>query len=942
MSVYTKLGSTNLRKLAAELKVLLQRKPVVDTHLANTGNPHDVMHSQLSDNGAYTHADIDAHIDFVDIAGRSAEKIDIPVDVLLYNTADDDDPNWINDASASWYNEELNTATRGLTRSFPRLALLVLEASKLTIYDATDPALPMWMVFNTGTYYAMLAVAVTKPATAVAARNGLVYVASGATNGALSIFDFVMDITGIMINGTDRYYPRDIAGRNTAVSTVEPNYWVGYLVNRDVNDIALTIPPDTPIDPVRNMRTPTVAVATDGGVSVIHADGSVYDQTYTIASNTQALRVAFPDDGGLLWVSRDYSTDDGVYVARLKAIPASDDATYPDTHYRVNQFSGESPAAALTLPGATSQITSTINDMARLRDTVAAARVCGLSLIREDLDTPANGAVAHVTSTYNTGWMHGAIKGSWLADTTEETVGVDESTELVTNGTFDTDTTGWTAYNSAILSVDTNRLKITNGGPAYGAAYQTIPTVVGETYIATCDFDAGTNTTGYLFIGTTVYGSQLGQSIGSDKLQVTFVATSTTTYVNVRNHTNTDANYSFYDSISVKRTGNLVQNGDFTYSTAGWTAGQFAIFSVSSGVLRVTNGATDHGYATQQIQCEIGRVYVVSGSVVGSGGGAFASSLSIGSGPENGDIIANNAFTRPVTFVATVANPYITLLVGGNTSGAYKDFDNISVRLADPDRSVNNKGLEVHGQITKAPVATGAELVGYSGFATSNYLEQPYNSDLDFGTGDFHVMGWFKTPATFAGNPTLFRRTSGVGVNQYGWYCDSVGSLHFQNANNHDSGLDLTVGSWHYVAMVRRSGAIQFYVNGVESAVTITDTATKTDTAAKLYIGVAQNITNAAINWSMGLFRIGAGAPTADQIRAFYEDEKALFQPGAKCTLPGSSDTVNCLAYNRWRDTLHVGTEAGKATFEGLLNVDEDASGAVTAIDALGEYEATD
>ena len=34
--------------------------------------------------------------------------------------------------------------------------------------------------------------------------------------------------------------------------------------------------------------------------------------------------------------------------------------------------------------------------------------------------------------------------------------------------------------------------------------------------------------------------------------------------------------------------------------------------------------------------------------------------------------------------------------------------------------------------------------MGYSGFSSSNYLEQPYNSDLDFGTGDFSVMAWVK------------------------------------------------------------------------------------------------------------------------------------------------------------------------------------------------------
>jgi len=89
----------------------------------------------------------------------------------------------------------------------------------------------------------------------------------------------------------------------------------------------------------------------------------------------------------------------------------------------------------------------------------------------------------------------------------------------------------------------------------------------------------------------------------------------------------------------------------------------------------------------------------------------------------------------------------------------------------------------------------------------------------------------------------------------------------------------------------------------------------------------------------IALLRIGAGAPTAEQIRAFYEDERALFSANAKCTLPGSSDVVNALAYNRWRDTLHVGTGAGKATFKGLRIVESDTEGATTVIDALDHDE---
>jgi hypothetical protein len=49
-------------------------------------------------------------------------------------------------------------------------------------------------------------------------------------------------------------------------------------------------------------------------------------------------------------------------------------------------------------------------------------------------------------------------------------------------------------------------------------------------------------------------------------------------------------------------------------------------------------------------------------------------------------------------------------------------IDNISVRLAEEDRSVNGNGLQVFGTVTKNPVATGADLVAYSGFSAVTTL----------------------------------------------------------------------------------------------------------------------------------------------------------------------------------------------------------------------------
>ena len=96
--------------------------------------------------------------------------------------------------------------------------------------------------------------------------------------------------------------------------------------------------------------------------------------------------------------------------------------------------------------------------------------------------------------------------------------------------------------------------------------------------------------------------------------------------------------------------------------------------------------------------------------------------------------------TKIEKFTATSTST--TIEIRPYSSG--QTIDNISVRPAEDDRSVNNNGLQVIGEINKTPVAPGADLVAYSGFSANDYLVQPYNEDLDFGTGDFCVMGWVK------------------------------------------------------------------------------------------------------------------------------------------------------------------------------------------------------
>jgi len=125
--------------------------------------------------------------------------------------------------------------------------------------------------------------------------------------------------------------------------------------------------------------------------------------------------------------------------------------------------------------------------------------------------------------------------------------------ELVTNGTFDTNTTGWTA-NSATLSLNTATLLVSNTTTSEGSAYQTFTTEIGKKYTVRGYCGAGTSTA-FIKVGTTgVKSYDLGY-VGNVSTTMTihsftFIATTTTVYLSLS--ANSGGTYTaYFDNVSV-------------------------------------------------------------------------------------------------------------------------------------------------------------------------------------------------------------------------------------------------------------------------------------------------------------------------------------------------------------------------------------------------------
>jgi trimeric autotransporter adhesin len=711
----------------------------------------------------------------LELAGYDTSKAVTAVDVFVYDTSRDSDGGaWRKRTQhTSWYNETLDTPTRGSRKEFPAVAVIVAESDTVTIYDGDDPSLPMWMVFNEGT--ANYIYSNGDALTSVNASNGMLVVGTFR----LQVINFVSD-SGWKSEDSWYYYSvKPISSRNDTNTTAYNNTGLR-IVNPNVNDVAMTVLPNAPIDAATGLPVPTIAVATDGGVSVIKDDGTVVDLTYTASTSNEAGGVWFPASGGIAWQSRSAA---GGYVYTLveNEIPTADKSTASDALYA--NF-GQAGFAGNDL------VTLGLSQPREFVDGVIGSPN-GLTHLDENPTTPANGMVAYTTTDYATGYMVGDIKLATLSDTTAGTV---PTTDFVVNGTFATDT-GWS--------------------------------------------------------------KQTGWTIGSG------VASCNGT------------------------------NGAYLYQLSGLPAdtqvvASIEITSYTSGSIRI--GAA--GASTTTVLDSVGT-HLVSFTTSSAGGGTEILSIS---------------------FVGSV--------------------DNVSVTAAVEDRSVNGNGLQVNGTITKTVVETGADLVAYSGFSASNYLEQPYNADLDFGTGDFSVMGWVKLTGA-ALQFLVYRGTASA--SSFDIYVGSAYDITFRTPTKTLNVPSFTtVNTWAFCTCVRRNGFGYIYRNGelIGSNTDFGDSVTLADA----YTRIGYRNDYPATYGNMALWRISATAPSAAQIAKIYEDEKFLFQENAQATLYGASDVVTALAHDPITGILHAGTSQGRSDFAGLRRVNNTTTAvgvSISAVDGL-------
>ena len=333
------------------------------------------------------------------LSGISSSISDTAVDVFVYDTSKDSDGGaWRKRTThTSWYNETLNTSTRGSRREFPAVAVIVAESSTVTIYDGDDPDLPMWMVFNrssssSSSSWTFLGGTPDSYLTSVSGINGLVVVGTNQTSAsgfaATVLLNFISEkvsiryFNGSFTTGNDAFVNRNLVQSFLGSTS-------GAIISGLTNDVAMTVLPSAPIDSATGLPVPTIALATDGGTSIIKGDGTVIDITpYSddyVAFDNNNLIIGRGDGSAIVYAGPMPNADISEVTWRGQS-----DVTYFGSSANIELYSSNYDPGNLT--GVTKNAFSFDSSIGKV--------------VKFDLNTnDANSTmVAYAATSYNTGW----------------------------------------------------------------------------------------------------------------------------------------------------------------------------------------------------------------------------------------------------------------------------------------------------------------------------------------------------------------------------------------------------------------------------------------------------------------------------------------------------------------------------------------------------------
>lgn len=338
----------------------------------------------------------------------------------------------------------------------PKQVLAIAQTGKVALHDLTKPTLPLWReIVNT------------------TVNEGLIHQnlwRGGRVVSAISLCGSVLLLNPWLTTGVDNSTAGliiiDFAENSQRRITTIASYG-GYLnkidpgsllipsnltiINARINAIATRIADHAPRHPVSGLPMPTIAVATDGGVSeLVPTD----DGKWTVTNSTQTNKfeaISYSGSGRLYVGNRVLNTAYGNYTDGLKANPSLGLLTY-------------------SVPSSTGfNIWQTKAGYSSYRARLIASSVDKLVTYKDNQSDPSKGMTAYSDINHSTPYLVGDTQGAWLCGSEE---GVVSGDNLATSLT----------YSGAIVSPSAGVFDIDVNSSEGAAIVKSGALIIGKTY----------------------------------------------------------------------------------------------------------------------------------------------------------------------------------------------------------------------------------------------------------------------------------------------------------------------------------------------------------------------------------------------------------------------------------------------------------------------------
>jgi len=331
---------------------------------------------------------------------------------------------WMNDVHRSWNTEALNTATRGAKMGGIAKGLIVAEAVKITIYDLTDPSVPMWFSKTGGSSSHMFT-----NTSSITMVNGVLIVG----DATVGVYEWNFLTGKVSYRSTAGRYLHSIDLKSglqvDALNLVDSS---AKLVDNAVNSVAITTLKNAPL--VNGVPVPTILASTPSGISQIGWDGIAVDNVWDLTHSNAIEYVdgVFTSDGKIAYLAG--GGGDGVRNIHVNELLTADVSlgVYAAKGSGAEFYGGHIASTAdMILSSILNYIDSSLRtDGANLRIGTGQGFI---TVLRNPSD-PAHGLYSNVSATYNTGWMHGNTVRCFLANSKSADRSVKAAT-LVETGT---------------------------------------------------------------------------------------------------------------------------------------------------------------------------------------------------------------------------------------------------------------------------------------------------------------------------------------------------------------------------------------------------------------------------------------------------------------------------------------------------------------------------